>query len=667
MVTQPQVRIPRLTRMVVSGCALSAAFVSGIAVAGGFAGSTTPPTGPPDTISPVASKDALHSFGDCRQLLDWYVEHNLSDVGPYGWKLPPYAMMRQGSLGGELASDSAAARGPASVYAGQSPAAQQNSATGTNVQEVGVDEPDLAKTDGQLLVWIADGNTVVVTDVSGSSPRELSRHRLPTLPGALAKLSGAADLLLVGDHVLVSMRNPTYFERMPTDVSPDGRIASQLPTTTTVLDLDISDPTRPVVSGQDTYSGDVLSMRQYGDVVRVVTTTARPQLQWVRPGAGYDEAEATRANRQLLRQSTIDDWLPGVTTDDGSTTTPECDQVFRPTADAGDATLAVFGYDAAAGADPQPDDAVGLVTDSQVVYSSTDRLYVATSDLHDNFWRSAYDRVTGRGSSRMPEVTTQLHSFALDGPRTSYLASGHVNGSVRDRWSLDEHDGRLRVAVARPGPWGGAEDNAVAVLHEQDGELEVTGQAVGLGPDEDIKAVRWFDDFAVLVTFRQTDPLYTVDLSEPGHPRTAGALKIPGYSGYLHPIGGGRLLGLGQAGDLDGRLRGGQAALFDISDLAAPHRLATLPLGAGTNLLAEYDPHAFTWIAGSAPGTGTALTTLDDANTAAGTAVVRLDVDASATLRADRIPGSAGVRRAVPLDGDRVALVGEDVRIVELG
>jgi Beta propeller domain len=97
-----------------------------------------------------------------------------------------------------------------------------------------------------------------------------------------------------------------------------------------------------------------------------------------------------------------------------------------------------------------------------------------------------------------------------------------------------------------------------------------------------------------VVTFEQTDPLYTIDLSDPAAPRVAGELKILGFSAYLHPIGDGRLIGVGQDATEDGRQLGTQVALFDVRDPAAPTRVAqaTLPNSSSG---AEWDHHAFLW------------------------------------------------------------------------
>jgi hypothetical protein len=100
-----------------------------------------------------------------------------------------------------------------------------------------------------------------------------------------------------------------------------------------------------------------------------------------------------------------------------------------------------------------------------------------------------------------------------------------------------------------------------------------------------------------VVTFRQTDPLYTIDLQDPTAPKVTGELKILGYSAYLHPLGDGLLLGLGQNANEDGRVEGIQLSLFDVSDIANPTRIDTITMGEGWSQ-AENDHHAFTYADG---------------------------------------------------------------------
>jgi hypothetical protein len=152
------------------------------------------------------------------------------------------------------------------------------------------------------------------------------------------------------------------------------------------------------------------------------------------------------------------------------------------------------------------------------------------------------------------------------------------------------------VATTEGDVWGpesgpDASESAVRVLQADDGELTEVGSVTGLGVGERIYAVRYAGDLGYVVTFRETDPLYTIDLSNPESPQVRGELKILGYSSYLHPIGDDLLLGVGQDADEDGRTRGTQVSVFDISDLGAPERIHKATL-EGAHSPVEHDHRA---------------------------------------------------------------------------
>ena len=178
-------------------------------------------------------------------------------------------------------------------------------------------------------------------------------------------------------------------------------------------------------------------------------------------------------------------------------------------------------------------------------------------------------------------MTTALHGFdTTSDDATTYVASGQVDGWLLGRWALSAQDGMLRVATTRDGRGTIIRDltqpdtdSAVTVLAERGGNLQQVGQVTGLGRGEQIRAVRWFGDMATVVTFRQTDPLYVVDLSDPKAPQVTGELKVPGYSAYLHPVGDDVLLGVGQDATEDGQVTGVQVSTFDLGDRTAPTRL----------------------------------------------------------------------------------------------
>ena len=222
--------------------------------------------------------------------------------------------------------------------------------------------------------------------------------------------------------------------------------------------------------------------------------------------------------------------------------------------------LSVLTIDLANGLPAIDTDAV--VAGGEIVYSSPTSLYVATQR-----WLGA-----GAPAEAISDVRTQIHRFDVERPRsTSYVATGAVEGFMLNQWSMSEHEGVLRVASTTSPPWtqGGAageSESFVTTLATAGDRLIEVGQVGGIGRGEQIYAVRFIGDAGYVVTFRQVDPLYTLDLSDPTEPRVAGELKIPGYSAYLHPVGDGLLLGVGQDANADGATTGVQMSLFDVSD-----------------------------------------------------------------------------------------------------
>jgi hypothetical protein len=185
---------------------------------------------------------------------------------------------------------------------------------------------------------------------------------------------------------------------------------------------------------------------------------------------------------------------------------------------------------------------------------------------------------------------------------TRFVASGEVPGYLLNQFSLSEYNGYLRVAsTSRPIWWGGVAPLAppqsqsyVTVLQARNGVLAPVGQVSGLGQGEQIYSVRFVADTAYVVTFRQVDPLYTIDLSTPAAPKVVGRLELEGYSAYLHPVGDGLLLGVGVDVSSDtNEPSGAQVELFDVSNAASPKLLSKASLGTGSSTQATYDHHAF--------------------------------------------------------------------------
>jgi hypothetical protein len=141
--------------------------------------------------------------------------------------------------------------------------------------------------------------------------------------------------------------------------------------------------------------------------------------------------------------------------------------------------------------------------------------------------------------------------------------------------------------------------NGLYVLRRSGNRLEKTGEVTGLARDERLYAARFEGARGYLVTFRNVDPLFTVDLSNPASPRVAGELKVPGYSTYIHPLGATHLLTIGRDVSEDGRIMGGVTLqIFDVTNVASPALVHRLALGSRySSSEAEYDHKAFNYFA----------------------------------------------------------------------
>ena len=595
---------PRVRRSVtVAGVAagLVGAFAAGTAVTGeDRPGSDdrlgTPPRG--GDASPVAFTGSdLSLANSCDDLLDWYVARGVDRVGPWGWD-HGYRYQTFAFDGGAMPMPANAAGADTGSVAEQrstsasAPLAATSRVTngdsGTNVQEVGVDEPDVVKTDGRTLFRV-EGDDLTTYDVTGDVVQRLGSADLVDLRDG--------EILLSGDTVVAIGRSATGNPR-----SWDGREQTR------VVVLDVSDPAAPVVEHTYLYSSSTLEARLHGDTVRLVTQAGLPDLDFVEAGR-RDEREAERKNREVVRESTIDDWLPTVSTDDGE---PEplvdCEDVAIPTDGDSLGTIVVAGFDTGS---PDERSTSGLAVETQLAYVSADQLYLATSVWSGGCW-DVCPQTFGPmprwfpGNGDTDDGTSHLYAFDLDGTATTYAASGTVDGTIADRWAMDEAGGVLRVAVGPTGSTGSF--NSIVTFRQDGNDLVEAGRVDGLGVDEQIQSMRWFDGLAIMVTFRQVDPLYAVDLTDPDAPRLMGELKIPGFSAYLHPLGQQRLLGLGEGPTGDGRSWGAQAGLFDVSDLTDPRQLDVVSYGRGTQAMATLDPRQLTWL----PEQRTVLTVVSD-------------------------------------------------------
>ncbi|MFN0029590.1 MAG: beta-propeller domain-containing protein [Acidimicrobiales bacterium] len=461
----------------------------------------------------------------------------------------------------------------------------------TNTVEAGIDEADVVKTDGTHLYLISQGQLQVVA-TNGGQPQKLASLALPGF---------ASQLLKVGNTLLV-LGQPEYVQ--PAGEGERGaRDGLSMPVPgimqQALWQVDVANPGSPKLQRQLIVDGTIIGARLTGEVARVVVQSSPQALPFVYPAGPSGEDRAEKTNREIIEESKIEDWIGGYELRDaGGETISEgmlagCTSVARPPTFHGFSTTTVLSVDLSRGLS-EPNGA-SVLADGQQIYSSKDHLYVAIGAWQD-------PGIMVEDGATNPEdqdrVTTAIHRFSYDSGSSAYTATGEVTGSLMNDFSMSEHDGVLRVATTAGAPWfwgmGPNSESFVTTLRETDGELAEVGRVGGLGKGERIYAVRFIGTNGYVVTFRQTDPLYVVNLTDPAQPTVTGELKIPGYSAYLHPVGDGRLLGIGQDASEEGRVTGGQVSLFDVSDPTNPQRIAQHSIGTG-QLNAEFDYKAFLW------------------------------------------------------------------------
>jgi hypothetical protein len=470
--------------------------------------------------------------------------------------------------------------------------------TTTNNQVAGVDEADFVKNDGTR-IFVLSGQTLYAM-----------------------KSGPAADLAVVGktniegwprELFLDGTNRAVVFSSVfkPYPLQPElarcvglscGYYSSN---TTKMTVLEVSDLAKPKVVHEYYLPGGYESARKVGTSVRVVLRDGFRYPAMVKFWPDYDAYqnlwlptnkdkliakynELISANETFIRAQTLSDWLPAGSAVIGGQTfaMPQAcssfSKVNAPTR-LGVVTVATLNLTA-----PGPDiHRSSILGESGEVYASAKNLYVATR----HWWWWPRPGQTD---------TTYIHKFDISQPDAAhYVASGAVEGHIVDQFSMDENSkGHFRVATTlsrrvvdpknRDNWWGILETtNRLTVLQESSGVLTLLGQSEDVAKDERIFSSRFVEDTAYVVTFRQVDPLFTFDLSDPTHPKKVGELKIPGFSSYIHPIDAKPLLTIGtyipEDPNAPWQERSLQRSLFDVSDLKNPKQTFTQKVGTASS------------------------------------------------------------------------------------
>ncbi|QGN46221.1 hypothetical protein GKC29_04755 [Micromonospora sp. WMMC415] len=608
---------------VAAGTLLALTLLAGSSVLPATTPAHTPRSAPTGPGTPLR----LVSFDSCADALADLRAAAAAHVGPWGFADDGTAWPGRRTLDMQPAAAGAAERaGAAAEQAGA------KAYSGTNVQERGVDEPDLVKTDGRRIVTITGG----VLRVVDPATRRIT-GRLDLAGDGDADLRWAQhDLFLHGDRALV-LTDSAMSPAGPAIRVPEGRPAekpfapTRLPGTRLVL-VDLAGA--PRVLGTYRIDGGTVDARQTAATARVVVRSgARVAFPYL---PASDEAVRTTANRAAVAAAGIDAWLPAYEWTAGAerrTGRVGCDRLSRPATATGSSVLTVLSFDLTADrlADGDP---VSVAADADTVYGTGGSLYLAAQRVVGG------EPVPGRWLRPTGPFVTDIYQFDTGSPgRPRYVAAGTVPGWLVNQYALSEWEGHLRVATTT-GTGERTSESGVHVLRRTADALVPVGAVTGLGRGERIYSVRYLGGTAYVVTFRRTDPLYALDLTDHAAPKVTGELKITGYSEYLHPVADGRLLGVGQEADRNGRVKGVQVSLFDVRDPARPARLDRWHRPGGWSR-AEHDPHAFLY----EPGTGLLAVPVDQ-----GVRLFRVAGDTITEQGAVTHPAAA-VTRSLVVDG----------------
>ena len=473
--------------------------------------------------------------------------------------------------------------------------------SGAPVQEAGVDEDDLLKTDGRNLYTLSPGSLTgepgvfaridAWTGLQQGGLNAAGRFALRQQDDVSVQVRGmlladqASRLAVIGESfsaVAAAPDCPPEFACVSPVIGEPESLG------TTVHLLDVSSPQTITLARHYRIDGRLVGSRRIGNVL-YLATVHRPVLALDQLPAGATDAQ----RREAIDGLSAPDLLPRMSTDGGDSRPllAESDcyvQVENASFEIQVTTVIAFDLSIAS-ARPSARCVVG---GADALYLSPSALYLATS---------RYPVVqTQSGLRYASEARTDIHKFAVTGTRVEYRGSGEIAGHLgwdreRAAYRMSEYEGDLRVLTFTGEiGWATRIDASFSGIPPSPATLTIlreTGASPGLAavsavpnpkrpesiglPGEQVYGVRFVGDRAYVVTFRQTDPVYVLDLSDPLDPRVTGELKMPGFSDYLYALENGLLLGVGKDATVDGELGGVKVVLIDVANPARPVLLAS--------------------------------------------------------------------------------------------
>jgi uncharacterized secreted protein with C-terminal beta-propeller domain len=412
----------------------------------------------------------------------------------------------------------------------------------TNIQVAGVDEADIVKTDGEYIYLVSGNRTIIVKAYPPEQAQVLSK----------IEVAGTViGIFINGDRLVVFEEETPYYPYY--DVRWEGAERIYLPyraPKTHIKVYDVSDRENPRLQRELSADGQYVSSRMIGDYAYVVI------------------------NEPVYEQDDTPN-LPKVYSGGNETEIPATDIYYSDVADY------YYMYTTIIAINTQNDDQEP--THETILLGASSNLYVSQNNIYLTF------PVWGRGIGDFDK--TSIHRIHIEGAEIEPVAAGEVPGMVLNQFSMDEYDGYFRVATTT---YGQTTANNVYILNMS---LNTTGSLTDLARGETIYSARFMGKRGYLVTFKQVDPLFVIDLEDPYDPQVLGYLKVTGYSDYLHPYDETHIIGIGKETTDAGTFawyQGVKISLFDVTDVSNPREISKLEIGdRGTDSPVLWDHKAF--------------------------------------------------------------------------
>jgi uncharacterized secreted protein with C-terminal beta-propeller domain len=402
----------------------------------------------------------------------------------------------------------------------------------TNIQVAGVDEADIVKNDGDYIYLVSGNKTIIVQAYPPEQARVLSEIELE---------GRVIGIFINGDRLVVLEEEVPYYPYYDLPSPVEKFYMPYISPKMYIKVYDVSDRENPQLQRELSTNGQYVSSRMIVDYVYVVVNEPvyeqDDEINLPKIGSGSNETEIPATD---IYYSNVTDYYYMYTT-----------------------IIAINTQNDA----QEP-------TSETILLGASSNLYVSADNVYLTFPVWGPDVLEPGGVIRSPERSserTSIHRIQIDGAELDYVASGEIPGMVLNQFSMDEYDGYFRVATTTHG------EKALNNVYVLNMALNVTGSLENLAPGETIYSARFVGGRCYVVTFRNIDPLFVIDLSDPEAPRILGELKITGYSSYLHPYDETHVIGIGKETVAESEdfawYQGVKISLFDVSDFNNPREI----------------------------------------------------------------------------------------------